>query len=329
MATARTQLNRAGEPAGHHGRWPALPLEAWSETCDTLHMWMQIVGKVKLSLAPFQNQWWQVAFHPTARGLTTGPIPANGGVFEAEFDFVDHNLVVRTSDGRCKALALMPDSVSDFYHHVMNALRALGIECRINPRPVEVPDSIPFDLDREHASYDPDYVHRWWVIVTRTATILEQSRSSFVGKSSPILFFWGSFDLSETRFSGRPATPPAGVPRFAQLAENQENMACGFWPGNASASGATLGRPAFYAYIYPEPPGFKEASVRPREARYNEALSEFILPYEAARQADSPDRAIRDFFDSTYEAAATLAHWDRSLLERRPEPGRPRTSGGR
>ena len=328
MAGARTPLTpAAGEPAGHHGRWPALPFEAWSDTCETLHMWMQIVGKVKLSLAPFQNQWWQVGFHPTARGLSTGPIPSRDGVFEAEFDFVDHNLVVRTSDGRCKALALMPDSVSDFYHHVMHALRALGVECRINPRPVEVPNSIAFEHDREHASYDPDYVHRWWLILTRTATILEQFRSPFVGKSSPVLFYWGSFDLAETRFSGRPATPPPGVPRFAQLAENQENMACGFWPGNASASGATLGRPAFYAYIYPEPPGFKEASVRPAAATYNEALGEFILPYEDARQADSPDRAIRDFFDSTYDAAATLAHWDRHLLERRAEPGQARASG--
>ena len=321
METPRTPPNQTvSQPRHPDEPWPALPLEAWNDTCETLHMWMQIVGKVKLTLSPFQNQWWQVAFHPTARGLTTGPIPSNDGVFEAEFDFVDHNLVVRTSDGRCKALPLMPGSVADFYHHVMNALSALGIELRINPVPVEVPNSIRFEADHEHASYDPDYVHRWWLILTRTATIMEQFRSSFVGKSSPIQFFWGSFDLTETRFSGRPAAPPQGVPRFVQLAEDQENMACGFWPGNTSASGVTLGQPAFYAYIYPEPPGFKEAPVRPAAARYHEQLGEFILFYEDVRRADFPERAISDFFDSTYDAAATLARWDRQLLERRAEP---------
>ncbi|HKF19604.1 MAG TPA: DUF5996 family protein [Candidatus Dormibacteraeota bacterium] len=321
METPRTPLRQTPSQPRHASEpWPALPLEAWTDTCETLHMWMQIVGKVKLTLSPFQNEWWQVAFHPTARGLTTGPIPSNDGVFEAEFDFVDHNLVLRTSDGRCKALALMPGSVSDFYQHVMNALSALGIELRINPVPVEVPNPIPFGADHEHTSYDPDYVYRWWLILTRTAMIMEQFRSSFVGKSSPIQFFWGSFDLTETRFSGRPAAPPQGVPRFVQLAEDQENMACGFWPGNTSASGVTLGQPAFYAYAYPEPPGFKEASVRPAAARYNEKLGQFILFYEDVRRADFRERAIIDFFESTYDAAATLARWDRQLLERRAEP---------
>jgi hypothetical protein len=281
-------------------------------------MWTQIVGKVKLELAPFLNEYWQVAFHPTARGLSTGPIPAREGVFEIEFDFVDHNLIVRTSDGRSKVLALMPQSVADFYQHVMRALDVLGIECRINPRPVEVPDVVPFYADDAHASYGSDYVHRWWVILTRTATILEQYRSSFVGKSSPPQFFWGSFDLSESRYSGRPAPPPQGAPKFVRVAEDQENISCGFWPGNASASGVTLGQPAFYAYIYPEPPGLKEASVRPGAAGYDEKLGEFILLYEDARRADSPERAVRDFFESTYEAAATLAGWDRDVLERRP-----------
>lgn len=310
--------HRAESNRGLTERWPPLPWVAWKDTCDTLHLWMQIVGKVKLALAPFLNEWWQVAFHLTARGLTTGPIPFREDIFEVEFDFVDHHLVVRTSDGRRTALALTPRSVADFYQHLMHALGALGIACRINPLPVEVPNAIPLDTDQVHASYDPDYAHRWWRILIQTDRVLQQYRSSFVGKSSPIQFFWGSFDLSETRFSGRPATPPQGAPRFLQLAEDQENVACGFWPGNPSASGVTLGQPAFYAYSYPEPPGFKEASVRPGAAHYDERLGEFILLYEDARRTGPPERALRDFLESTYDAAATLAHWDRGLLERRP-----------
>jgi Family of unknown function (DUF5996) len=320
MNTTQAPPDRTAEQGsvGLNERWPTLPWDVWSDTCDTLHMWMQIVGKVKLTLAPFLNEWWQVAFHLTARGLTTGPIPSRDGVFEVELDFTDHHLVVRTSDGRRKALALMPRSVADFYQHFMHTLGALGIKCRINTLPVEVPDAIPFEKDQAHASYDPDYAHRWWLILTQTDRVLQQYRSSFVGKSSPIQFFWGSFDLAETRFSGRPAIPPQGAPRYQQLAEDQENMACGFWPGNTSASGVTLGKPAFYAYSYPEPPGFKEASARPGAAHYDAQLGEFILLYEDVRRAGSPERALRDFFESTYDAAATLAHWDRGLLERRP-----------
>ena len=297
-------------------QWPALPWDAWHDTGETLHLWMQIVGKVKLALAPFLNEWWQVAFHLTARGLSTGPIPFQGGICEMEFDFVDHQLVVRTSHGQRTVLALMPRSVADVYQHLMRVLGALGIACRINPLPVEIPSSIPLDADQVHAAYDPEYAHRWWMILTQIEAVLEQYRSSFVGKSSPIQFFWGSFDLNETRYSGHPATPPQGVPRYQQLAEDQENMACGFWPGNTSASGVTLGQPAFYAYSYPEPPGFKKASVRPDVAHYEERLGEFILLYEDARRSGDPARALRDFFESTYDAAATLAHWDRSLLER-------------
>src|SRR5215472_292150 len=280
-----------GEAAsgGPGERWPALPWDAWQATCDTLHMWTQIVGKVKLACAPFLNELWQVAFHTTARGLTTGPIPYRDGVFEVEFDFIDHELSVCTSDGRRRVLALEPRSVADFYGDFMGALGALGIGCRINPMPVEVPDSIPFPADHAHAAYDPEYVHRWWLILTRTDQLLEEYRSSFVGKSSPVLFYWGSFDLTETRFSGRPAEPPAGAPLFVQLAEDQENMARGFRP----------------------------APVRPAAAHYDEGLGEFILLYEDARRSDSPEGAIRDFFESTYEAAATLAHWDRGRLERR------------
>ena len=298
-------------------RWPALPWDAWHDTGETLHMWMQIVGKVKLALAPFLNEWWQVAFHLSARGLTTGPIPLRDGICEMEFDFVDHQLVVRTSDGWHTSLALMPRSVADVYQHLMRALGTLGITCHINPLPVEVPGAIPLDADQVHAAYDPEYAHRWWSILTQIDGVLEQYRSSFVGKSSPIQFFWGSFDLNETRFSGRPATPPQGALRYQQLAEDQENVACGFWPGNTSASGVTLGEPAFYAYSYPEPPGFKKASMRPDMAHYDEGLGEFILLYEDARRSRDPTRAVSDFFDSAYDAAATLAHWDRSQLERR------------
>jgi hypothetical protein len=303
--------------SGANERWPALPWDVWNDTGETLHLWMQIVGKVVLALAPFLNEWWQVAFHLTARGLSTGPIPFRDGIFEMEFNFVDHHLVVRTSDDRCTTLELMPRSVADFYLHLVRALGALGIEFHISPLPVEVPGAIPFDADQVHAAYDPDYAHRWWLILTQIDVVLQQYRSSFVGKSSPIQFFWGSFDLSETRFSGRPATPPQGGPRFLQLAEDQENIACGFWPGNPSASGVTLGQPAFYAYIYPEPSDFRTASVRPGAAHYDERLGEFILLYEDVRRSGEPARALREFFDSAYDAAATLARWDRGLLERR------------
>jgi Family of unknown function (DUF5996) len=296
--------------------WPALPYAEWKETCATLHMWTQIVGKVKLALAPFLNEWWQVAFHLTARGMTTGLIPYADRAFEVRFDFIDHNLFIATSDGAVKTLSLMPRTVADFYGDVMGMLRALGITVTINPVPCEVPNPIPCDVNDMHASYDPEYVARWWRIQLQTAKVLQVHRSSFVGKSSPIQFFWGSFDLSHTRFSGRPAPIPQGVPRFFQLAEDQENVACGFWPGNPNYAGVALGEPTFYAYIYPEPNGFKAASVRPAAAHYDPRLGEFILPYEDARRAAEPEQALLEFFQSTYAAAADLAGWDRAALER-------------
>jgi len=299
--------------------WPPLPWDEWKETCETLHMWTQVVGKVKLELTPFLNEWWEVAFHVTPRGLTTGLIPCGDRAFAVDFDFTTHNLFVRTSDDRTKALALLPRSVADFYREFMAALHALGIEVAINTTPVEVPHPIPFDQDHQHAAYDPAPVHRWWRILVLTTEVLQRFRSSFVGKSSPINFFWGSFDLSETRFSGKPATPPQG-PRFYQLGEDQENFACGFWPGNPTAAGVTLGAPAFYAYIYPEPAGFKEATIQPAAASYDPKLGEFILPYEDARRAPSPAQAILDFFQSSYAAAAALAGWDRATLERPVPP---------
>jgi hypothetical protein len=302
--------------------WPPLPYEDWKDTLDTLHMWMQVVGKVKLELTPFLNEWWQVAFHLTARGMTTGLVPYRDRAFTVDFDFIDHHLRVLTDDGRTKQLSLLPRTVADFYREFMAMLAALDIEVAINPVPTEVPDPIPCDVNRVHSSYDPDPVRRWWRIQVQTAKVLQRYRSPFVGKSSPINFFWGSFDLTTTRFSGRPAPVPQG-PRFFQLAEDQENFACGFWPGNPNMAGLTPGEPAFYAYIYPEPVGFPEASVRPAAASYDSRLGEFILPYQEIRLAASPETTLLEFFQSTYEAAADLARWDRTALERTP-PRRPR-----
>jgi hypothetical protein len=296
--------------------WPALPLEDWRETQKTLHLWTQIVGKVKLALSPFWNEWWNIAFAPTPRGLTTGTMPAGAAVLAIDFDFVDHALFVRVSDGRTRAMPLIPRSVAAFYAELLALLGALGIDVAINPVSVELPDPISCDVDTEHASYDPEPVERWWRIMLRTEQVLQRFRSPFVGKSSPIHFFWGSFDLAATRFSGRPAAPPAGAPRFLQLAEDQENFAYGFWPGNATMSGVTLGEPAFYAYAYPEPPGIREAPIDPKAALYHSDLGLFLLRYGDARRAADPAQAILDFFQSTYAATATRATWDRRSLER-------------
>jgi hypothetical protein len=307
-----SSMSREAESA-----WPPLPYDDWKDTLHTLHMCMQVVGKVKLALAPFLNEWWQVAFHLTARGMTTGLVPYGEGAFEVVFDFVDHNLFVVTDDGRIKTLSLLPRTVAAFYADFMAVLSALGIDVTIDPVPTEVADPIPFDRNTAYSAYDPDPVNRWWRIQVQTAKVLQRFRSPFIGKSSPINFFWGSFDLSETRFSGRPAPIPDG-PRFYQLSEDQENFAIGFWPGNPNMAGTTLGEPAFYAYIYPDPAGFKEASVQPGTAHYDSRLGEFILLYRDACRADAPDEAILQFFRSTYEAAATLAGWDRQALERDP-----------
>lgn len=297
---------------------PPLPLEEWQDTYATLHMWMQIVGKVRLARAPMLNHWWQVPFYLTTRGLTTSPIPYGDVSFEISFDFLDHQLRVQTSDNGLRTLALAPRSVSDFYRELMAALRALGLEVKIWTMPVEVPDPIPFDTDERHRTYVAEQAQRFWRVLKRADRILQRFRCRFLGKSSPVHFFWGSFDLAVTRFSGRPAPPhPGGVPHLAdrvtRLAYSHEVSSCGFWPG-----GGPVREPVFYAYAYPEPEGFKRRPVRPAGAFYSNDMGEFILPYEAVRHAADPDAMVLDFVQSTYEAAADLGGWDRRALEQEP-----------
>jgi hypothetical protein len=293
--------------------WPPLPLNAWQETCDTLHMWTQVVGKVKLELCPFLNQWWEVGFYVTARGLTTSPIPLPTGAFEVTFDFIDHNLSIFTSDGKRKDIALMPRSVANFYSEFMTALNVLGIQVKINTKPSEVENPIPFEQDHVHHSYDPEYVNRWWRILLQVDKVLELYRSRFIGKSSPILFYWGTFDLAEGRYSGKRVSPPPGANRILRIAENQEQICCGFWPGDSK-----LQAPAFYSYTYPKPAGLEKATIRPGAAHYDSNMGEFILLYDDVRKANSPEQTLLDFFQSTYEAGATLAHWNRQELEQQP-----------
>lgn len=295
--------------------WPALPLERWKDTYATLHMWTQIVGKVRLALTPLINQWWNVPLYVSARGLTTSPIPYRDKPFELWFDFFDHELVLQLSDGSRKTIPLSPRPVADFYQEVMDMLRAAGIEVKIWHMPVEVANPIPFDQDRVHASYDPAAARRFWRILLSVQCVFEEFRSRFVGKCSPIHFFWGSFDLAVTRFSGRPAPPRPGADRITREAYSQEVSSVGFWPGSGNIAG-----PAFYSYMAPEPAGFRDWAVRPSSARYDTQIGEFILMYDDVRSADSPAATLLEFCQSTYEAGATLAKWDRSALERQAIP---------
>jgi hypothetical protein len=292
--------------------WPALELDAWADTCATLHMWTQIVGKVRLALAPAVNHWWHVALYTNTRGLTTSPMPWRGGTLEVAFDFLDHRLTFDTSAGDRRTLPLEPQSVADFYGRVRRVLDGLGVKPPIWPMPVEVPSPIRFDQDRQHAAYDPRAVERWWVVLQRADLALKAFRGAFLGKCSPVHFFWGSFDLAVTRFSGRPAPPRPGADRMTAEAYSHEVASAGFWPGTPGGVDA-----AFYAYAAPEPDGYRSAPVGPPAARYDAALGEFILPYEAVRRSEFPDAALQQFFESTYAAAATLGRWDRDLLERR------------
>jgi len=298
--------------------WPALPYKEWNDTCTTLHMWSQIVGKVRLVQTPWLNHSWHVPLYVTARGLTTSPVPHGSRVFEIDFDFIDHLLAIRASDGGTRTIPLRPRSVADFYRELLGQLNGLGLPVRIHAKPNEVPDAIPFEQDEAHASYDAASANRFWQILVQADRAFKEFRSRFIGKASPVHFFWGSFDLAVTRFSGREAPMhPGGVPncpdRVTRDAYSHEVSSCGFWPGNDA-----LPYPLFYSYAYPEPPGFRTATVKPDEAFYEPAFGEFVLPYDVVRQNESPDKILLDFLQSTYDAAAELGKWDRAALERKP-----------
>jgi hypothetical protein len=288
--------------------WPALPLEQWQATYETLHLWTQIIGKIRLVLTPLQNHWWNTALYVSERGLTTSPIPYQGGTFEIEFNFVNHRLELRTADHE-RALSLSPKSVAAFYRELLLMLHTAGIEVQINPKPQEVPNPIPFDRDETHASYDAESAHRLWLILRSTDIVFKEFRAQFIGKSSPVHFFWGSFDLCTTRFSGRPAPPRKGI--ITSEAYSRECSSIGWWPGGGDIKG-----PAFYAYTAPEPAGMSERAVRPANASYTNQIHEFILMYDDVRRAKSPREEILEFARSTYEAGANLAKWDRATLER-------------
>ena len=290
--------------------WPELPYDTWKDTIATLHMWTQIVGKVKLELCPFLNQWWEITFHLTARGLNTGLIPWQGESFEIDFDFIDHMLSIRLSDGRSEQMELEPRTVADFYSVFMGALTALGIEVKISTLPVEVADGIHFDQDTVHASYDRASVQRWWRVMLAVGRVMERFRTPFHGKSSPVQFFWGGFDLDMARFNGKPATPPPYGGRIMAFGENEENFAVGFWPGTDQFPHAAL-----YAYMSPAPEKAAQAHIQPDAAHYDTTLSEFVFLYDDIRKLSSPEEAILSFFQSSYEANALLANWDRSSLE--------------
>jgi hypothetical protein len=295
--------------------WPELPYAAWKDTCATLHLWTQVVGKVRLSLTPWLNHSWHVTLHVSPRGLVTPPIPYESRDFTIEFDFIDHVLWLRTSDGHFRQLVLRPMPVAEFYADVLHALKELGIAVRINVIPNEIPDAIPFPEDTVHASYDRDFAQRFWRVLSRSHEVFTHFRTGFLGKASPVHFFWGSFDLAVTRFSGRIAPPhPGGVPNLpdtvAREAYSHEVSSAGFWPG-----GGAIDYPAYYSYAYPAPEGFAAAKVWPDAAFWSKELGEFILPYDAVRTAREPERELMAFLQSTYGAAADLGTWDRAALE--------------
>jgi hypothetical protein len=300
---------------GASNSWPALPFAEWKDTAITLHMWTQIVGKIRLTLSPWTNHSWHVTLYLTSRGLTTSPIPHASDTFEIYFDFIDHNLRILKSDGSHRAIEQKPRSVADFYSAVMATLDELQLPVTINTTPNEIQNPIPFDQDEQHRSYDREYANRFWRALVQSDRVFKQFRSRFCGKCSPVHFFWGSFDLAVTRFSGRPAPPhPGGVPHLPDAvtreAYSQEVSSLGFWPGNDA-----FPTPIYYSYAYPEPLGFSEAKIQPEAARYDAKLHEFVLPYDAVRTAKNPDDVLLDFAQSTYDAASTLGKWDREGLQ--------------
>lgn len=302
---------------GHtEGRWPAMPTAAWEDTRDTLHLWTQVVGKVRLANEPLVNHWWNCTLYLTASGLTTSLMPhPTGPDFQIDLDLLGHRLVAATLDGDRRVLPLGPRTVAEFHDELMAALEDLGVGTPIWPVPVEIADAVPFAEDRQHASYDPDAVERFFRALVAVERVMKRFRTGFVGKASPVHFFWGAIDLAHTRFSGRAAPPhPGGAPNCGPHvmweAYSHELSSCGYWPGGPAEEGI------FYAYAYPEPPGYRDAPVGPRDARWDDELGEFVLPYEAVRTAEDPDATLLGFLRSTYEAAADAAGWDRAALER-------------
>ena len=300
--------------------WPSLPLESWRDTYATLHLWTQIVGKIRLVQSPWVNHSWHVTLYVTSRGLTTSPIPYRARTFQIEFDFLHHQLAIQTSDGRLGTLPLDPQSVATFYHRLMEEMGKLDLPVAIHKKPNEVPEPIDFDQDESHRTYDQEYAHRFWRILVQADRVLKEFRAAFIGKVSPVHLFWGALDLAVTRFSGRRAPQhPGGVPNLpdwvTREAYSHEVSSFGFWPG-----GGAIPYAAFYSYAYPEPAGFSAEAVKPGGAFYSADLREFILPYDIVRQSEAPDHTLLDFLQSTYEAAANLAKWDRRLLERDHDP---------
>jgi hypothetical protein len=293
-------------------QWPELAWSDWADTADTLHMWTQIVGKTRLALTPLQNHWWNVPLYVTARGLGTSAMDYEDDVLDIEFDFVAHELHLRMSSGANQTMKLKPRSVADFYQEYLGCLKELGVAVKIDPMPCELAKPIRFDLDTEHASYDPEYAHRFWQVLTHAEKVFRAWGTGFLGKVSPVHFFWGSFDLAVTRFSGRPAPPRPGADSIQREAYSHEVISAGFWPGNGG-----YGAAAFYCYAAPVPDGLADAKIRPDGAGWDKALGEFVFKYDVVRALASPEKAVMDFLESSYSAAADVARWDRAALERR------------
>lgn len=296
---------------GSQSQWPELPWGEWAATADTLHMWAQIVGKTRLALTPLQNHWWNVPLYVTARGLGTSAMPYGDDVLDIEFDFVDHELHLRLGSGKALSVALRAQAVADFYREYLASLAALGVSVEIHPMPVEVATPIRFDRDTEHKSYDPEYAHRFWRVLVLAEKVFRRFGTGFLGKVSPVHFFWGSLDLAVTRFSGRPAPPRPGADAIQREAYSHEVISVGFWPGNGG-----YGSAAFYCYASPVPEGLAEARILPAGAGWDKALGEFIFKYDDVRREEAPEEALMQFLETTYGACADAAKWDRAALER-------------